>query len=338
MSENAAVLVQKLNEAGEWPVPVLLEEILARGQEAVEPLLEILRRQPHGWPEEAPLLSAIMLLGMLRPPEALAPLIDLLRHYDNEALEEFPEALAGYGPEVVEPALAIVRDASLPSYPRSVAASVAIYAAREHPDLRATIAATLRELLAEHLARAPEPVEDAEDEDEDNGGEDEDEDNGDEDEDEEEPGLNEADGPRLDSDYFAMATSLVEHLAELGDPQARDLIKDAFDAGIVDEGWIEQPTIEEIYREADEPPKKISPHSPLERYRARYRENQEREHRQTREARRAIEPPPPPLPLFSDDSAPQPFRHERKQVGRNDPCWCGSGKKYKKCHLRQDQQ
>lgn len=23
--------------------------------------------------------------------------------------------------------------------------------------------------------------------------------------------------------------------------------------------------------------------------------------------------------------------------GRNDPCWCGSGKKYKKCHLRSDQ-
>ncbi len=24
--------------------------------------------------------------------------------------------------------------------------------------------------------------------------------------------------------------------------------------------------------------------------------------------------------------------------GRNDPCWCGSGKKYKDCHLRQDTQ
>ncbi|MBN1577505.1 MAG: type I methionyl aminopeptidase [Chitinispirillaceae bacterium] len=24
-------------------------------------------------------------------------------------------------------------------------------------------------------------------------------------------------------------------------------------------------------------------------------------------------------------------------IGRNDPCWCGSGKKYKKCHLIQDQ-
>jgi len=25
-------------------------------------------------------------------------------------------------------------------------------------------------------------------------------------------------------------------------------------------------------------------------------------------------------------------RDEREKIGRNDPCWCGSGKKYKKCH------
>ena len=23
---------------------------------------------------------------------------------------------------------------------------------------------------------------------------------------------------------------------------------------------------------------------------------------------------------------------DREQIGRNDPCWCGSGKKYKRCH------
>ena len=23
---------------------------------------------------------------------------------------------------------------------------------------------------------------------------------------------------------------------------------------------------------------------------------------------------------------------EHDDIGRNDPCWCGSGKKYKKCH------
>jgi len=28
---------------------------------------------------------------------------------------------------------------------------------------------------------------------------------------------------------------------------------------------------------------------------------------------------------------PAPFKHEKPQVGRNDPCTCGSGKKFKKC-------
>ena len=27
----------------------------------------------------------------------------------------------------------------------------------------------------------------------------------------------------------------------------------------------------------------------------------------------------------------------RQKVGRNDSCWCGSGKKYKKCHLIEDE-
>jgi uncharacterized protein YecA (UPF0149 family) len=29
-------------------------------------------------------------------------------------------------------------------------------------------------------------------------------------------------------------------------------------------------------------------------------------------------------------------RREEGKVGRNDPCWCGSGKKYKKCHMGND--
>lgn len=28
---------------------------------------------------------------------------------------------------------------------------------------------------------------------------------------------------------------------------------------------------------------------------------------------------------------------QRKKIGRNDPCSCGSGKKYKKCCMRKDQ-
>ena len=34
-----------------------------------------------------------------------------------------------------------------------------------------------------------------------------------------------------------------------------------------------------------------------------------------------------------DGYAPQPARKsDVENIGRNDPCWCGSGKKYKKCH------
>jgi preprotein translocase subunit SecA len=37
-----------------------------------------------------------------------------------------------------------------------------------------------------------------------------------------------------------------------------------------------------------------------------------------------------------EEGLPPPVEQRRvdetEQIGRNDPCWCGSGKKYKKCH------
>ncbi|MFN4262845.1 MAG: preprotein translocase subunit SecA [Thioalkalivibrionaceae bacterium] len=33
-----------------------------------------------------------------------------------------------------------------------------------------------------------------------------------------------------------------------------------------------------------------------------------------------------------DDSKPETYRREGAKLGRNDPCWCGSGKKFKHCH------
>ena len=40
--------------------------------------------------------------------------------------------------------------------------------------------------------------------------------------------------------------------------------------------------------------------------------------------------PPPDIPVTA------PIRNTGPKLGRNDPCWCGSGKKYKKCHLGKD--
>jgi preprotein translocase subunit SecA len=38
----------------------------------------------------------------------------------------------------------------------------------------------------------------------------------------------------------------------------------------------------------------------------------------------------PPRPAAK--AAPAPRTATGEKVGRNDPCYCGSGKKYKKCH------
>jgi len=48
-------------------------------------------------------------------------------------------------------------------------------------------------------------------------------------------------------------------------------------------------------------------------------------------------PTTPDLPAL-EESVPQsrmPAPRSRK-LGRNDPCWCGSGEKYKRCHWRKD--
>ncbi|HHW88702.1 MAG TPA: preprotein translocase subunit SecA [Chloroflexi bacterium] len=57
--------------------------------------------------------------------------------------------------------------------------------------------------------------------------------------------------------------------------------------------------------------------------------------------------PPPPTPIARNirtnrgdgagDARPQTVRKSGQELGRNDPCWCGSGKKYKNCHMKSDQ-
>ncbi len=37
-------------------------------------------------------------------------------------------------------------------------------------------------------------------------------------------------------------------------------------------------------------------------------------------------------PVSPSELLPAPKSESRRKLGRNDPCWCGSGKKYKKCH------
>ena len=46
----------------------------------------------------------------------------------------------------------------------------------------------------------------------------------------------------------------------------------------------------------------------------------------------AQQPSAPPAGASADSAAVEQIRRSEPKVGRNDPCPCGSGKKYKQCH------
>lgn len=43
------------------------------------------------------------------------------------------------------------------------------------------------------------------------------------------------------------------------------------------------------------------------------------------------------LRIFLNSLVSEEEPQHSKSLGRNDLCWCGSGKKYKKCHLEEDE-
>ncbi|HEX9161077.1 MAG TPA: preprotein translocase subunit SecA [Thermoanaerobaculia bacterium] len=65
------------------------------------------------------------------------------------------------------------------------------------------------------------------------------------------------------------------------------------------------------------------------------REGEQQERRQRPPQRSPLAQPPKQQPMFfsaGGSAAPMTVKRKEDKVGRNDPCPCGSGKKYKKCH------
>ena len=96
-TDTARALVEKLAAAEEWPPPQLLDDILAQGGAAVEPLRELVRRPVHGWPAEASVCFAIDLLGSLNAVAAIPDLVPLFTRYDNETLQSLSTTLGVLG-------------------------------------------------------------------------------------------------------------------------------------------------------------------------------------------------------------------------------------------------
>jgi hypothetical protein len=293
-ADTARDLVVQMVAAGEWPDPQLFEDILAQGESAVEPLREVVRREVHGWPDEAPLCFAIDMLGTLGAVSAIPDLIQLFYRYENETLQSASGTLGLLGAPTVEPALAVLRDTSLDWYPRTEASTAAILAAGSDPELRERVATTLRELLAGYVDRP--------------------------------------DG--LEDDDHDMASSLVADLTHLADPEARELIAASFKADLVDTLMISPEDVHYFYRRGPEAVERPGPRDWLEEYKEQYQEELES---------RATGPRSEPAadtsgPLLDFLEPTPPYENTEPRIGRNDPCWCGSGKKYKNCHLQRDRE
>jgi preprotein translocase subunit SecA len=54
--------------------------------------------------------------------------------------------------------------------------------------------------------------------------------------------------------------------------------------------------------------------------------------RQSAAPMQALQQRPAPAPVPKVETV----KRDKPKVGRNDPCWCGSGKKYKNCHMKTD--
>jgi preprotein translocase subunit SecA len=62
----------------------------------------------------------------------------------------------------------------------------------------------------------------------------------------------------------------------------------------------------------------------------------ERELQQVAAAQAAARRQPARAAQLNNEAKVEQVRRDKPKVGRNDPCPCGSGKKYKKCHGKDD--
>jgi len=113
----------------------------------------------------------------------------------------------------------------------------------------------------------------------------------------------------------------VGDLAELKDPNSKPIIRSLFDGGRIDEEIITWTCVEDIYQtwgddllaRKEDPMRFFSPENLS--YLRKINEPQSEDRTQSTASWSVREEP------------------EKRKVGRNDPCPCGSGKKYKKCCL-----
>lgn len=132
---------------------------------------------------------------------------------------------------------------------------------------------------------------------------------------------------------------VADDLASFHDPSVMPDIHRAFEDGIIDDPFVQEDELEDIingvFSDMDARDFKRNTADPLNHF---SRENIERLHminyEEDDEDNDEFEDEIDSV-LKDDHSEPamEEIKPKEKKIGRNDPCPCGSGKKYKKCHM-----
>lgn len=311
-------LLKALETAGPTPPLKLIRACLER-QESLTPGLLAMFQESLGdaWPDgDDPrwyrLVHAGRLLLAYREPAAL-PIFEDLYTWDGDeldVLEWFETDLAHYGGTAVP---TLLRIAGLDTgeeyhYGRGLACDTLSSIGALHPEAAPAITAGLRAILP---SLRPDGAVDA-----------------------------------APDEFVQTWTNVAIALGELQDEESRPLIETMFDQKLIDEGFIHRERYEAFFATAS--PRDNVNYEPFDILQTYQSLHHEKEYEENQAMRRGLLRDQGFLPLSPD---PLPFKNRLsdwaneklvgkpaadapkvQKVGRNDPCPCGSGLKYKKCH------
>ena len=144
----------------------------------------------------------------------------------------------------------------------------------------------------------------------------------------------------IEANDYDLVSRLVAELCDLGDPMLRPYIDEAFTKDLVEIFIMDKASVDRAYKKPLTKENHFyklvtDTHAELKGW-VWFREEEEEEEL-SRFKPSTLDAPlvdsfNDQLPLFSNER-PAPVVRDSPKVGRNDPCPCGSGKKYKKCCL-----
>ena len=307
---TAQELLTALENAGRAPSLDLIRACMNRRGELTPGLLDMLAAPTDPiWADDDPRWYAAIHAGHLlihfREPQAIPIFMRLLREPDNDShVEWFQVKLASYGMGILPAMTELLNDANAPEYARAMSCETFKQIALEFPTERARVMGILRDALPpldaynKLVIPTPHP-------------------------------------PKPNWVWTDIAVALAELSDFSSRPQIEKLYRD---------GWMDESVMgdEKKYLELLLHPEPLHsiPFNLLDTYAsleksaqrdAEWRAQRD-EIRKHQAELRATKPQAQVTPKVSPIAASQTVRRAQPKIGRNDPCYCGSGKKFKHCH------